>query len=122
MMPRVFKDMEYDIPFFAPCLAPHYCLASFLCPCFVSSLVYSRLFTDTYFSLFAFVAVPFGAYGIRRYVITKMGYPEHHEVSVLKSLCFCISMTQDVNEMKTRQIGVFLYDDEPQLEESVFEL
>lgn len=114
--------MEYDIPFFAPCLAPHYCLASFFCPCLVSSLVYSRLFSDTYFSLFAFVAVPFGAYGIRRYVITTMGYPEHHEVSVLRSLCFCVSMTQDVNEMKARQIGVFLYSDEPLLEESEFEL
>ncbi|RVD92229.1 hypothetical protein TUBRATIS_12740 [Tubulinosema ratisbonensis] len=107
--------MKYEIPYFCPIQSLHFCLSVFLCPCIVSSIIYSKLFTTKPFSLFAFIFIPFAAYGIRRYVVEKLNYNESYEISAMKACCFCNSLTQDLNEMKTRKIGVFRFNSEDEI-------
>ncbi|KCZ78770.1 hypothetical protein H311_00193 [Anncaliia algerae PRA109] len=108
--------MNYEIPFCIPMMSGRFCVSSFLCPCVVSSIIYSKLFTNRNHSLFAMIFIPFAAYGIRRYVIEKLKYNESHEISAIKSCCFCNSLTQDLNEMKTRKIGIFRFSSENEIE------
>lgn len=105
--------MDYDLPFLCPILSPKYCLASTLCPCYLSSILYARIFKNRKFSVFGFVFVPFSAYGIRRYVQDKLQYEESSEMSAVKSVCCCNSLTQDLHEMKIRRIGVYKFLEEP---------
>ncbi|CAD25465.1 hypothetical protein [Encephalitozoon cuniculi GB-M1] len=105
--------MEYDLPFLCPIFSPRYCLASTLCPCYLSSIVYARIFKNKRFSAFGFFLVPFSVYGIRRYVQDKLQYKESFETSAIKSLCCCNSLTQDLHEMKIRRIGVYKFLEEP---------
>jgi hypothetical protein len=105
--------MEYDLPFCCAVFSPRIFLASLLCPCYVTSIVYARIFKGRRFSLFGFLLVPFGVYGIRRYVQTQLVYMEDPEVSAAKSLCCCCALTQDLHEMRTRRIGVYKYLAEP---------
>ncbi|KAF9758297.1 hypothetical protein NGRA_3152 [Nosema granulosis] len=105
--------MKYDLPFACPCLSPRFCLASTFCSCYVSSLIYARLFKQKNFSFFGFFLIPFSAYGIRRYVVDELGYKEEYEESAIKSICWINSLTQDLHEMKLRRIGIFKYMSEP---------
>lgn len=111
--------MDYDIPLLCPILSPRLCFFSYLCPCYVASVIYARLFTDRKFSVFGLILLPFSAYYIRRFVVERMQYEETTECSAVKScVCCCSSLTQSVNEMRVRGIGVYKYDAEPDLEES----
>lgn len=107
--------MRYELPFCCPMLSPKYFCVSTICPCYVSSVLYARIFKRKSFSLFGFFLIPFSAYGIRRYVIDKMHYNEEYEISAIKSTCFCFSLTQDLHEMNVRRIGVYKYLEEPYL-------
>lgn len=107
--------MEYDLPFMCPILSPRYCLASTLCPCYLSSIVYARIFKNRRFSVFGFFLVPFSVYGIRRYVQDKLQYGESSEASAIRSVCCCNSLAQDLHEMKIRRIGVYKFLEEPLL-------
>lgn len=76
--------------------------------------MYAKLFTDRRFSFFGFFLIPFSTYYIRRFVVSRMGYNETNECSAVKScMCCCNSLTQDVNEMRVRGVGVFKYEEEP---------
>ncbi|KAM0688731.1 hypothetical protein COBT_000015 [Conglomerata obtusa] len=110
--------MKYTIPFLCPILSPRICIASYICPCYISSIIYARLFKNKQFSCFGLFMIPFSAYGIRRFVVQQLNYEEDAEVSAYKSCCFCNSMTQDINEMKVRRIGVYKYEFEPDLDDS----
>lgn len=110
--------MEYELPFLCPVLSPRLCAASTLCPCYLSSIVYARIFKNSRFSLFGFFLVPFSAYGIRRYVQERLQYGESSEESAVRSLCCCSSLAQDVHEMKVRRIGVYRFLEEPMPEDS----
>jgi hypothetical protein len=105
--------MEYDLPFLCAVFSPRFFASSLLCPCYVTSIIYARLFKGKRFSLFGCLFVPFGVYGIRRYVQTRLRYAEDPEVSAIKSLCCCCALTQDLHEMKVRRIGVYKYLAEP---------
>lgn len=109
--------MQYEIPFFCPFLSPRYFLSCFFCPCLISSILYSKIFKNQSFSLFALFCIPLAAYNIRRYVITTLKYKENPEISYLKSICFTFSLTQDLNEMEANRIGIFkYYNEEPDIE------
>lgn len=76
------------------------------------------MFTNTDFSLFAFILVPFAAYSIRRYVVTTLDYSETEEESYLKThFCPCNSLAQDIHEMKIRRIGAYREDGLPIIDE-----
>ncbi|KAM0678488.1 hypothetical protein BDAP_000987 [Binucleata daphniae] len=110
--------MRYAVPYLCTFLTPRICIASYICPCYLSSIIYGRLFNHGSFSWFGLFFVPFSAYGIRRFVVQQCDYDEDPEVSASKSCCFCNSLAQDINEMKERKIGVFRYDTEPDLDDS----
>ncbi|EJW03848.1 hypothetical protein EDEG_01847 [Edhazardia aedis USNM 41457] len=121
---------KYAIPYCCPILSPRLCLASYLCPCYISSKIFNKLFESKQLisndserigkgrgnSWFGFLCIPFAAYGIRRFVIEKIDANESAEVSALKSCCYCNSLTQDVNEMDVRKIGAYKFDNEPDLD------
>lgn len=110
--------MRYELPYFCPILSPRYFISCLFCPCFISTILYSRIFRNQSFTMFGFFCIPFAAYSIRRYVQTTMNYEENPETSFLKSLCCCFSLTQDLHEMDVNKIGIYqYYDEEPDLDE-----
>ncbi|EOB13571.1 hypothetical protein NBO_66g0030 [Nosema bombycis CQ1] len=109
---------SYDLPYACPFLSPRFFLAALFCPCYLSGVLYGRIFKRKSFSLFGFIFLPFSVYGIRRYVVDELGYEEDYEKSVLKSLCFLNSLTQDLHEMKLKRIGVYKYLSEPPPDDS----
>lgn len=115
---RSIRKMQYELPYFCPILSPRYFLACCMCPCIISTILYSKIFKNSSFSFFGLICVPLAAYNIRRYVITTMKYDEDPEISYLKSCCFCFSLTQDLTEMDANRIGVFkYYTEEPNLDD-----
>lgn len=110
--------MKHDLPYECPCLSPRFCLASTFCPCYVSSLLYARLFRRKNFSFFGFFFCCFSTYGVRRYVVEELDYDEDYEESALKSICCVNSLTQDLHEMKLRRIGIYKYMSEPPPDQS----
>ncbi|KRH95208.1 hypothetical protein M153_2100027886 [Pseudoloma neurophilia] len=109
--------MNYEIPFCCPILSPRYFLSCLICPCLISSILYSKIFRNQSMTIFPLICVPFAAYNIRRYVQTTLKYGEHPEKSFLKSFCCCFSLTQDLHEMEANKIGVFkYYNEEPDLD------
>lgn len=110
--------MSYDIPYLFPFLSPRFCIFTSICPCYVSSIVYARLFKDKNFSFFALFLMPFSAYGIRRFVVEELNYKENYETSAIKSICCINSLVQDLHEMKLRRIGIYKYMSEPFIEDS----
>ncbi|KAF7683194.1 hypothetical protein TCON_1593 [Astathelohania contejeani] len=110
--------MKYDLPYFCPCFSLRLWLGTIFCPCFLSSSVYGRIFKNKRFSIFGFIFIPFSAYGIRRFVQSRLMYDENYEISAAKSVCYCHSLTQDIHEMQIRRIGIYKFVEEPDLEES----
>lgn len=105
--------MNYELPYFCPILSPRYCLSSFLCPCLVSSILYSKIFNNNKSNILGFLLCPLVAYGSRRFVINKLNIKESYKKSAFKSFCFCFSFVQDIHEMRVRKIGLFKYYEEP---------
>jgi hypothetical protein len=110
--------MGYDLPYACPFLSPRFCFFTTICSCYVSSIVYARLFKNKHFSVFALFLVPFSVYGIRRYVVDELNIDEKYETSALKSVCCINSLVQDLNEMKIRRIGIYKFQSESFIEES----
>lgn len=111
---------RYALPFILPCLLFRYCFFCTVCPCVVSSMVYSRLFDNKRFTIFGCLFLPFSTYFIRRYVVETMDIDESKEMSAVKSSCCCCSLVQDLNEMEVRKIGVFEFEEEPEYGSSDF--
>lgn len=110
--------MRYEIPYFCPILSPRYFISCLICPCLISSLLYSKIFRSESFTIFPLICIPFATYNVRRYVLTTLKYDENPETSFCKSLCCCFSLTQDLHEMEINRIGVFkYYEEEPDLDE-----
>lgn len=110
--------MRYDLPYLCPILSPRFCFFTTICSCYVSSIVYARLFKNKHFSVFALFLVPFSAYGIRRYVVEELDIDEKYETSAIKSVCCINSLVQDLHEMKNKRIGIYKFQTGPFIEES----
>ncbi|KAF5140072.1 hypothetical protein AAJ76_600075478 [Vairimorpha ceranae] len=110
--------MSYSLPYFCPFLSPRYFLFTSLCSCYVSSILYARIFKNKQFSVFALFLVPFSVYGIRRYVVEELEIDEGYETSALKSVCCINSLVQDLHEMHEKRIGVYKFKSEPIIDDS----